>query len=922
MRRWRLRCVMLLLATVIAERGAADTRYVQLPLSFEPNVGQTNDAVKFLARVPGYAFFITSRGSTLVLDSASGSATRSILRVEFAGSQPPSRVAGTHMLPGKVNYFTTSDPGNWRTEIPTYRGVVLEHIYPGIDVSYYGNPQQLEYDFIVAPGANPSAIRLRFSGAAVKLDAAGNLLLETPAGTVISRAPEIYQNAEGRRVLVEGRYVVIESPLGGDELVGFEVGAYDRQRPLVIDPTLAYSTFLGGGGNEQGFDVAVDASGHAYVTGNTGSVDYPTASAYDSTFNNSFDVFVTKLTPDGSQLVYSTYIGGSSYEYGRGIAVDASGNAYIGGYTGSTDFPIAPFLKPGPFDASYNGGAADAFVAKLSASGSSLIYSTFLGGSLDDFGYAIAIDSLGRAYLTGETASANYPVAGLKGVHDLTHNGGSDVFVSRLAADGLTLTYSTFIGGLGADVGNSIAVDSSNNAYITGSTTSGNYPTTAFFGVGRGGMDAVVSKLTVAGGLVYSVQLIGGGDDLGRGIALDSARNAYVAGRTASTNFPRTAGAFDTTHNGMDDVFVSKIDPTGTALVYSTFVGGSSIEYAFAIDVDLLGSAYITGVVVSADFPITPDAFDPTLINQDAFLFKLNTAGGAPLEYSTYIGGNEGIETGYGIAVDATGNAFVTGVTGSLDFPITSGAFDGTNADNDAFLTKLIFEGPPADMTLEPLAAINHVGTQHCVTAHVTDALANPNPGVTVRFSASGASTKTGSVTTDGNGQAVFCYVGPLSAGDDTITAFADTNGDGIHDAGEPGATASKEWVYPPPSARCLVFGSGVIRASNGDWAGFVGYALVSGATMTGVEIYQDIGPAAPLAVRSISIQNVSCDGKSATVLGQATVNGTGAHDFAMFVSDLAQPGAGADKYRLLLETGYDSGEQTLATGDLQIITW
>ena len=685
--------------------------YGDLPLQFEANRGQMDQRVKFLWRGHARSLFLTAGEAVLVSTSRAPHTARApglmkrtmpagdtainnkhaqfALRMVYVGANSAPHIVGAQELPGKANYFIGRDPAKWRTNVATYARVQYQDLYPGIDLVYYGTQRQIEYDFVVRPGADPNRIVLDFEGAdRLDVDAHGDLVLHTAGGVVRQRRPLIYQEVDGVRRAILGGYVKLDGTQ-----VSFRVAAYDTRRPLVIDPALVYSTFLGGSAPDFGLGIAVDAAGNAYVTGETTSADFPTTpGAFDTTLNGGFggDAFVTKLSGSGTALVYSTFLGGSGTDFGTGIAVDAAGNAYVTGRSGSPDFPTTP----GAFDTTFN-GIEDAFVTKLDAAGSALVYSTFLGGSLVDQGLGIAIDAAGNAYVTGATLSADFPTT--PGAFSTTFTGASygvgDAFVTKLNAAGSALVYSTFLGGSGSDYGQGIAVDDSGNAYVTGATLSADFPTTpgAFDTTYHGTGDAFVTKLNAAGtALVYSTFLGGSGADGGSGIAVDAAGNAYVAGATFSADFPTTPAAFDTTYNGgVGDAFVTKLNVAGTALVYSTFLGGSGEDDARGIALDAGGNAYVTGPTLSADFPTTPSAFDSTFNGAtDVFVTKLNVAGSG-LVYSTFLGGS-GIDGGQAIAVDGSGDAYVTGFTTSADFPTTPGAFDTIfTGAADAFVTKL-----------------------------------------------------------------------------------------------------------------------------------------------------------------------------------------------------------------------------------------
>jgi hypothetical protein len=456
--------------------------------------------------------------------------------------------------------------------------------------------------------------------------------------------------------------------------------------------TLAYSTYLGGGGDDYGYSITIDGSGNAYITGETWSSNFPTtAGAFDTSYNGGVpytDVFVTKLNASGTAVVYSTYLGGGSDDAGSGITVDGSGNAYITGDTLSFDFPTTP----GAFDTLFNGGGYynDVFVAKLNSSGTVVVYSTFLGGGSSDYGNGIAIDGSGNAYITGYTGSDDFPTT--PGASDTIYNGNSDVFVTKLNPGGTAVVYSTYLGGGSGDYGYGIAIDSSRNAYITGVTASINFPITAgtWDTSLNGDNDSFVTKLNPSGSAMeYSTYLGGNDEDAGNNIAVDASGNAYLIGYTNSNDFPTTAGAFDTSFHGSDGGYVTKLNPSGTGLVYSTYFGGSGWDYVRGIAVDISGNAYLTGITASSDFPTTIDAWDTgSNGGEDVFVSKLNPSGTA-LVYSTYLGGS-GIEYGYGIAVDAADNVYLTGYTNSGNFPTTAGSLDTSyNGNYDVFVTKL-----------------------------------------------------------------------------------------------------------------------------------------------------------------------------------------------------------------------------------------
>ncbi len=663
--------------------------YGRLPLAFEANKGQTDSQVKFLSRGAGYSLFLTPAEAVLMLGPSAvsnGHSNSAVLRMRLSGANPRTTVSGQDKLPGKSNYFMGSDPQKWHTSVPQYAKVRYAGIYPGVDLVYYGNQRELEYDFLVQPGANPKQIRLQIEGARRLHLKQGDLILTSTEGDVCLRSPHVYQEVNGIRRDVRGHYAIT-----GTNEVGFHVSDYDRKRALIIDPVLAYSTFLGGNLGDAAAKIAVDAAGNAYVTGTTVSTDFPTVNAIQSSYGGGDgDVFVTKINSEGTALVYSTYLGGTAADYAGGIAVDAAGNAYVSGRTLSTDFPTFNAFQP------TNRGVNDAFVTKIDASGA-LIYSTYLGGTgSDDEATGIAADSAGNAYVTGVTNSSDFPV--LHPIQPTNHGGDADIFITKFNASGSALVYSTYLGGSDLDVGRSIVVDAAGNAYVGGNTWSNDFPTVnAIQPTYHGNSDAIVVKINAAGtALDYSTYLGGSNFELGWDVAVDQAGNAYATGTTASTDFP-TANAIQPALRGSSDAFVTKINSSGSALVYSTYLAGSAGAAGVGIAADSAGSAYVTGPTNSTDFPVV-NAIQP--INGgfvDAFVTKFTPNGGA-IDFSTYLGGlNE--DQAVAIAVDGAGSAYITGFTNSKKFPATLLAFQQSLKKNkafpsaaDAFITKIAWQ--------------------------------------------------------------------------------------------------------------------------------------------------------------------------------------------------------------------------------------
>jgi uncharacterized protein (TIGR03437 family) len=654
----------------IANSTADSTaKYGKLPLAFERHAGL------FVARAGGGTFLFT--GKEIVMRG---------VRMSFAGAGP-AQISGDGLLPGVTNYIIGNDPSRWRGGIQNYARVKSRQVYPGIDVVYYGNQRQLEYDIVVAPGADPSRVRLHFeSKQAIAFD--GDDIV---AGAIRMKKPVMYQPGGNGRRMIAGRYV----RLGANE-IGFEVSPYDRRRPLVLDPVISYSTFLGGTGNDIGRAIAVDASGNAYIAGQTTSFDYPTLPAYENEFGGGTNILVTKLNPTGTALVYSTVIGGLGEEGGQGIAIDASGNAYVTGSTTSLNFPIVGGFQPLPTTVTDNNGNSnitqEAFVLKLNAQGTALVYSSYLGGSGSETGRAIAVDGAGNAYFTGITTSLDFPVVNpiqrTKGDQSTFNN---DAFVAKVNPTGSALVYSTFLGGASDDQATAIAVDAAGNVYVTGQTQSINFPVLNAFQPARSGTstDAFVTKINAAGtAYVYSTYLGGSNTDNSNAIAVDSSGNAYITGSTVSRDFP-VVPSQQLTGTG----FIAKFSANGSSLVYSKPFGGSGSDTAFAIAVDAAGNAYVTGQTTSNNYPLVnaPEGLTDIALNgaffQVGFVTKLSSDGNTIL-YSTVLGG--GSDVGSGIAVDSANSVYVTGQTSSFNFPTVNPFQQLIGGGTDMFVAKLI----------------------------------------------------------------------------------------------------------------------------------------------------------------------------------------------------------------------------------------
>src|SRR5580704_2530351 len=647
--------------------------YGKLPLAFEANQGQTGADVRFLSRGDGYSLFLTEQEAVLALrQSARGAAQRldrrklskvrtkmrgaekiAVLRMRLDGANPNATVAGVDRMPTRVNYFIGNDPKKWHTDIPTYSQVQYHEVYPGVDLLFYGNQRRLEYDFLVAPGADAKAIALDIQGASkLRIDQYGNLRMKVAGGEVQLQKPVIFQEVNGERREIAGNYAI-----ANNHEVGFSISNYDATRPLTIDPVLNYVTYLGGSGSlgDAATGIALDTAGDAYVAGQTFSIDFPTNNPESTTPPDTAatgTAFVSELNPTGTALLYSTFLGGSGNgslgDRANAIAVDTASpaNIYVTGFTGSPDFPVSasPLInQPGPAGTSTSGSA---FVTKLvpgNIGAAQLAYSSYLGGDTEDDGNGITVDSSGNVYITGLTLSTNFPTTPNAISTTLLNPNGSAFLteISIASATGVaTLVYSTYFGG----------TNGPGNAFLFG--------------------------------------------DLAMGVTVDTNSNAYIVGTTTSTDFPTTAhvvSSCSTVVNGI--AFVSIINTTTPALTFSTCLGGAATQtQGVGIALGPNNIVYVTGETSSSDFPVTANSIPPAaaVTTGVAFVSLLNTASATPNQYSTFLGGNGG-DAGLTIATDATGNAYVAGGTGSPDFPTTQGAILETlkNPNATGFVAKI-----------------------------------------------------------------------------------------------------------------------------------------------------------------------------------------------------------------------------------------
>ncbi|MGD0908065.1 MAG: choice-of-anchor D domain-containing protein, partial [Candidatus Acidiferrales bacterium] len=744
---------------------AARVSFAKLPLSFEENRGQTDARVKFLSRAANYNLFLTADEAVLTLrggsadlgcakmatrkdtgcatggtpGAAKNAAESSVLWLKMLGTNPSAQIGGTDVLPGKINYYVGKDPNNWHTGVRQFGRVGYRNIYPGVDLTFYGNQGQLESDYLVAPGANPHAIEFEIRGAREsRLDPQGNLVVVTGVGNVRLLRPGVYQMVKGVRHDVSGRYV-----LRGKNRVGFEIAKYDVRNALIIDPVLVYSTFLGGSTlytADTGNAIAIDSTGAAYVTGAGASSDFPGAALNGPVAQATPFVFVTKFDPTGNTLVYSTLLRGTTgyTNSGNGIGVDSSGNAYVAGITNDSDFPLV-----NPFQATAGNGVASdqttGFVAGLATDGT-LLYSTYLGGRNEQDTTTIQglyADAAGNAYVVGSTTSQNFPTVNPYQATLNTSSDESNAIVAKFNPQGQPI-YSTYLGGNSYDVGNAIVADASGNAYVTGETSSSNFPVKAtpapFQATFNGGYDVFITKLsfdTVHStlSLAASTFLGGSGTDEGYGIAIDSASppNVYITGTTNSSGagasgFPTKnpiSGTYAgvpysgaTNAGGSDDAFVTKLQGDFTALIYSSYLGGTGadIGYGIALDGASPPNAYLTGSTTSANFPLASPLQLGAYTGTHAFVTEVSGTGSV-LNYSTYLEGL-GSDQGRGIAADSTGNAYTTGGTSSPNFPVLSSVspttppFQGQlgSSTGNAYVAKISPAVAPSALTFVPPA--------------------------------------------------------------------------------------------------------------------------------------------------------------------------------------------------------------------------
>ena len=838
-----------------AEKARFADHYGKLPLSFQANAGQTGSRVKFVSKGSGYGLYLTDNGAVLALDKATpGCATvpaskakraaalrdqqgcvkeTSVVGMRLADGANATAPEGEALLPGTANYFTGSDANAWRTGVPTYARVRYNAVYPGVDLVYYGNQRELEYDFAVAPHADASAIRLQFDGVTgLRVDGKGDLIVRAKHGDLAFRKPVVYQEQNGRRTWVAGRFTV-----GKRHTVGFKLGDYDHAQALVIDPVLAYSTFVGGSGSDgdEALAIAVDTNGDAYITGQTDSANFPLSagaaqSTYEVTASASYSGFVTKLNSTGTAVVYSTYLSGSGNTQGTAIAVDSEGDAYVTGHTFSTNFPVTS----GAFQtvSSANASGYTGFVSKLNPTGTALLYSTYLGGGgngsgTGDTGYGVAVDSSGDAYVTGYTQSANFPTT--TGAFQTANSGyaasAANAFVSKLNPAGSALVWSTLLGGNGqndgGDMAYALALNSAGNVYVAGAAGSTNFPVTAnaFQATNPAASyqqdAAFVTELNATGtGLVYSTYLGGSEGSSAAALAVDASGDAYVTGYAMYTDFPVTSGAFQTTNPAAalyaPCAFVTKLNSTGTGLLYSTLLGGSGAslnayvtngDSADGLAIDSEGDVYVTGQAWSSNFPVTSGAIQKANagagnVTYNAFVTEINPTG-TGLVYSTYLGGSGNSFGSYGyyhgdfatgLALDSSNNIYIGGVAYSYNYPTTSGALQASNlaannSGSNGFVSKI------SGMSTVQSPAVATAATATVLSANANPVTAGNSVALTATVKAvSGSSVPTGSVVFTVDGAAASMVT--LNAGTATYSSASLTPGSHTIAASYSGTTA------------------------------------------------------------------------------------------------------------------------------------
>ncbi len=670
--------------------------------AFISNAGQFPSNVRFMADGAGTRLWFTTRGvvyhftrliqqtssdplvqSGCILSDQPDSIEHLAIKLSLIGSNSNPIVQGGNSAIGVYSFLIGNNPSTWHHNVPAYSDVSYLSVYPGIDLKYYGTSRQMEYDFVIAPGADPGQINLAYTGIQdLSITPEGDLQVTTQFGTMLEKKPEIYQVINGSKVQVAGGY-----QLTGARSFKFQLNdSYNPNVPLVIDPVLIYSSYLGGGKYEYGRSLALNSTHNAYIAGYVNSLDFPLANPLDSSFSGTtasdYDVFVSEFSPGGDTLLFSTYIGGSGDDRGMDIAVDNAGGIYVVGGTNSSDFPTVSAVQ------SSNAGAKDAFILKLTSTGTNLAYSTYLGGSQDDAGVGLALNGT-EAYVTGYTKSADFHLSASP--YDNSLGGTQDGFIAELNSSGSSLSFSTFFGGSGIEAGSGIAVGPAGDIFICGYTKSTDFPVAGAIqntlSGGSGYGDAFITRLnSSASSLVYSTYLGGIGDDIGSRIRIDDSLNAYLAGSTYSPDFP-TAAAYQPAKAGGFDAYLCKLPPDGSSLIFSTFLGGNVDDFGTDVAVDSFHQTYLVGTTNSSNFPVA-NPYDGTYNTHYDVFATFFTASGSSLLSSTYLGGSAA-DFAYGVAVDTETVVYLAGYTGSANFPVVNG-FQGVNGGGfDAYIAKL-----------------------------------------------------------------------------------------------------------------------------------------------------------------------------------------------------------------------------------------
>jgi hypothetical protein len=713
-----LGCAVALNAFALTTSSQTPAALGNLPLYFEASPDQTAGPARFITRGCNYQFLLSPAEVQIALGKTGVKPAE--VRMQFIGAGSQAQIQGGDELSGKINYLIGNNPAQWHTDVATFARVQVGQLYPGVNLVYYGNQQQLEYDFTLAPGTDPGVVKIHFDGVdRILIGTRGELILAMGGDEIQQPAPVIYQMVGGQRQAVSGGYRLVDA-----RTVAFTIGKYDHKLPLVIDPVLSFSTYFGGNSSDTAWSIALDTNGFIYIAGQTLSSQFPTNSrpnGYQTNFAGgglTGDAFVAKFDNQGTNLIYLTYLGGNGDDLAASIAVDNGGNVYLTGSTTSANFPTnnALYQKIGGASTSV-GYPIDAFVAELNSGGSNLVYSTYLGGSSMDGGTSIAVDSSNNVYVAGFTYSTNFPTTSnafqkhLACPNSVYFN--ANAFITEIGNHGTNLIYSSYFGGTNFDVGEGIAVDNSNNVYVTGFTASTNFPNTNAFQQYLNGAtnltssyDAFVAKFTPScAGLVYSTFLGGTNSDVAYHIAVDGAGNAYVTGWTVSTNFPNTATNVAGLYNGLTNnigfffplitnAFLTQITWNGTnaAIGYSAVFGGTNFgsDVSYGVALDPSGNVFVVGASSTTNFPSvnTPGLFGTTNAGgSDVFVIAFNTNCTAIL-YSGYLGGS-GNDYGYGIAVDSLTNVYIAGATSSPNFPVFNAGQTNLNGPSDAFLAKI-----------------------------------------------------------------------------------------------------------------------------------------------------------------------------------------------------------------------------------------